>query len=997
MNVEDLSSYGFIKLYESVIELHSDIEDNNVFVYLIDNKTYYIYDINHLYTNGELKQRFVYDTTIPKTVCSVEYLSFTKYYSDSVLYPFLTYNNQYKFDPSIRNLISCQLEDITGSNRVNYYTQLEKRDGNYYIVSYANDKILQRILSNKKSDYKTNMFIDILYYKLKNDVTKECEHEMTKILHKTPSDTYNIEELDKFLNNYLKDDINLFAYQKNDIAWMNKIKNDVDNQTNTINLDYSIFYNVVLNGNNYFLYNRTLIPNLSNETTKKSNLVKYYGGNIISEVGLGKSLIVLSHILYNSVNEYDKFIEFKNDTCNYFYKRGKNKGGNCHKKKVSDLYCKEHSDTLFIDKRSTTYKDMDDFKLRDYIKDIDGVSYFKTNANLILCPNQLCDQWVREYYDKFKQDSDVAKRILLIVTYDQYKNLTLGDILTADVIIVSYNFLINPNYCKKIYTNSYYDRYNRVVIKKRKNIVDILDELDGDENINSIEDLLNVHHDELNILHNFQYQGVYLDENHEIINKPRSELVIELIEAFQSTYKWNITATPFPNSINSFIKNINYITNTKLTTDVYTDWGMNIYSYDKKIIQDFSELYRRNTKESVMKEFAGNIITENVKLLDFTEQERTIYDAHLQGNRKTNRDFLIKLCCDTSIDVETRKLVKNCKTLDEIQNVMLAHNKSLLKKLSNEMEEHKKRVEFLTTVVNRGFILDETDDDGVIFETIEEVKSEIGIHRRKITNSKKEYDNIHRTYTYLKNAIENIKENETCPICLDDIQSDQIAITKCGHKFCKDCINEYIEEFNHYDVKCPKCNVEISVKDIYLLEEVKEIECKKVDNSDLNELIQKVKSTKIGNIIYYLKHEMTEKDKCIIFSQWDTMLTKIGSILKQEGIDVLYCTGTVYQRKRAINKFQNDPQSNIIFLSSENCASGINLTSANKILLIEPIYGSKEYRKDIENQAIGRADRIGQKRPIEIVRFIIKNSIEEEIFTENNKTDNIESEEVLVV
>ena len=57
---------------------------------------------------------------------------------------------------------------------------------------------------------------------------------------------------------------------------------------------------------------------------------------------------------------------------------------------------------------------------------------------------------------------------------------------------------------------------------------------------------------------------------------------------------------------------------------------------------------------------------------------------------------------------------------------------------------------------------------------------------------------------------------------------------------------------------------------------------------------------------------------------------------------------------------------------------------------------------NIENQAIGRADRIGQKRPIEIIRFIIKNTIEEDILNDNNQLDNENNEnnentEVLVV
>jgi SNF2 family DNA or RNA helicase len=720
----------------------------------------------------------------------------------------------------------------------------------------------------------------------------------------------------------------------------------------------------------------------------------------VSEVGLGKSLVVLSHILQHNNNQFNNFVEFENETCNYFFKRGKNKASNCSKKKSTDedLYCKEHSTTLFIDKRNTIFKNLDDFNLRDHIitKNYNGNEkfYFKTNASIILCPNQLCDQWVREYYDKFKQTPDMSKRILLVSTYDQYKNLSFGEILFADMIVISYNFLLNANYFKKTgyNTSSTWRPYKN----SKKNIIEILDELDGDESINSIGDLLNVHHEELSLFDNYYYEGIYLDETHEIINKPRSDILQNLINGFKSDYKWNISATPFSNGLKSFIYNTNYTTNASFDYE-------NIYNLHENTIKCLSKLYRRNTRESVYNEFAGNMIKESVKLLSFTEQERSIYDAHMQGNIKHNKDFLVKLCCDTSIDVETRNLVKNCKTLDEIQKVILDHNKKKLIVLSKKMKEYKNRIEELLIIVDRGRVIDEKDNEGDLFENIEAVKVEISIFRRKLTNDKKEYDTINRTYTYLKNAIDNIKETEVCPICLDDIPVDQISITKCGHKFCKECIYEFMEEINsRYDeVKCPKCNVLINISEIYLLKDIGS-DVTIDDNDELSTLIQKIKSTKIGNIIYYLKHDIQEGDKCIIFSQWDNMLNKIGSILKQEKVDVLYCSGTVYQRKRAINKFQSDPKSNIICLSSENCASGINLTSANKIILIEPIYGTKEYRKDIENQAIGRADRIGQKRPIDIVRFIIKNTIEEDILHDNNIMDNDtenkeENNEILVL
>ena len=126
-------------------------------------------------------------------------------------------------------------------------------------------------------------------------------------------------------------------------------------------------------------------------------------------------------------------------------------------------------------------------------------------------------------------------------------------------------------------------------------------------------------------------------------------------------------------------------------------------------------------------------------------------------------------------------------------------------------------------------------------------------------------------------------------------------------------------------------------------------------------------------------------DKIILFSQWDELLHKVGNILTNQNIKLVYCNGSVYQRKRAINLFYKDPDTNLILLSSKNSASGINLTVANKIIFLEPIYGNQEYRKNVECQAIGRADRLGQTRPIDIHRFIIKDTIEQDIY--NNCID----------
>ena len=53
-------------------------------------------------------------------------------------------------------------------------------------------------------------------------------------------------------------------------------------------------------------------------------------------------------------------------------------------------------------------------------------------------------------------------------------------------------------------------------------------------------------------------------------------------------------------------------------------------------------------------------------------------------------------------------------------------------------------------------------------------------------------------------------------------------------------------------------------------------------------------------------------------------------------------------------------------------AVGINLTQANRVFLMEP-----SFNPALEAQAIGRVHRLGQKRPVEIVKLIVKGSFEE--------------------
>lgn len=546
--------------------------------------------------------------------------------------------------------------------------------------------------------------------------------------------------------------------------------------------------------------------------------------------------------------------------------------------------------------------------------------------------------------------------MLLIVTKDQFKNVTLGDILFADLVVVSYQFLTNPYY---------QNLASKVDLEQLWTSVEKLPK----------EELLN--NKAFTAFHLFQWNCVFLDEAHEIQNQIKANAIKTTIHQISSLYKWNITGTPFANGLDSFLNLTSYNTNMKSKSN--TAWMSVFDLVENGINCDFVRLwqpmYRCNTKQSVKLEYQGNIIREQVHLLEFTSQERNIYDSHLQGVRSKYSDFLIRLCCHSELFNETRQLIQNCKTFNEIQHVMLDFNKRKLDETRQLIQNAQADIEYYEHQVSVELEEERKND----------WKAQIAINKRRLTNNRTLLESIQRTFNFLKHAVESLRTDieATCPICLDTIT--EMTITKCGHKFCWDCLQETFNAKQQVEFKCPTCNQIINTKEIYLVKPEEKTSENKYNLDELNQIINAVKSTKVGHIIHFLKNKISEDDKVILFSQWDELLHKVGGYLQAHGLKMVYCNGTVYQRKRAISNFNQHSDVNIIMLSSRNAASGINLTAANQIILLEPVYGTQEYRINIESQAIGRADRIGQKRPIQVHRFIIKDTIEEDII--NNKID----------
>ena len=942
---------NFVKIHTDTILLHKPIEPEDIL--LLNNNRYgnryggvFIFDRNDIPDNVNYLRALDLNR-VPKTDYHLSTISVPYGW---IWFPYATDKTfeVMNIDRSLVRESNDLLRKRHNIDSLHIFVKLESTDDQniYNLVFYINKKIINKILSGSR-DHSTYVFYDLAQNNAFNNLQSSCIEALHTLIEQSIKQfEYSSNPTDDLA--LLKPSTSLYKYQWNDISWMQDLENKVDNDENTIQYDYSNAMSLC--NDEFTLINNTmLVPTkiINKSALKQTKRLAFYGGNIISEVGMGKTLITLYHILSSGWNDHIKnnnFLSFRTE-CNYMYKRGNNKSKHCTKGCVEGkLYCREHEKSIFMEKRGIVYKNLDQFNIQDYIQN----DKFVTSSTLVMCPNQLCDQWVKEYYNNFDQKA----RILLLVTSDQFHNVTLADILFSDIVVVSYNFLTN-----KIYNNS------RRVIDIQVEMNKIINQNDQ----NDITTLLNT--TTLSKLQNFKWRRIVCDEAHELVHQHKI-----VLSDFESQYRWNITGTPLAHKMNGFLKLISFNTNDILTIDSFCRRDINLLTEEginDKLVEKCSSIFKRNTKNSVKEELTSNIVKETIHYLDFTQQERAIYDSYKVGSKSNCASFLIKLCCHSELNQDTKDLVQNCKTLDEIQEVLLEYNKQKMTNLDNTRQTVSKEIEYYEDLVR----IEEDQENN-------EVKIKLASLRRQYTIISQQYEETKRVHNYLESVIKSIDNTEQCAICLDDI--DRLSITKCGHKYCWDCLYETYQaqkDFHqHGTVKCPSCNTLMRTNEIFVLTENQKIDI----NSDFEKLLQETRSTKVANIIQFLRN-IKPTDKVILFSQWDELLHKVGGILNKQKVPLVYCTGSVYQKQKAIKQFKNDSKTNVIMLSSRHAASGINLTEANIIILLEPVYGTQKYREDIENQGIGRADRIGQKRPIEVHRFVIKDSIEQDIL--ENKID----------
>ncbi|PHH67277.1 hypothetical protein CDD81_3046 [Ophiocordyceps australis] len=138
-----------------------------------------------------------------------------------------------------------------------------------------------------------------------------------------------------------------------------------------------------------------------------------------------------------------------------------------------------------------------------------------------------------------------------------------------------------------------------------------------------------------------------------------------------------------------------------------------------------------------------------------------------------------------------------------------------------------------------------------------------------------------------------------------------------------------------------------------------------------------MESGKVTKLLQLIGQYQEEGDRVLVFSKFSRLIELLIEVLSLQNIEhrVLMGNTNVSERQTLIDDFNDNPAIPVFLLTTGAGGTGINLTAANKVIIFDQ---SDNPQDDI--QAENRAHRLGQTRPVEVVRLISSATIEELVY-----------------
>lgn len=126
-----------------------------------------------------------------------------------------------------------------------------------------------------------------------------------------------------------------------------------------------------------------------------------------------------------------------------------------------------------------------------------------------------------------------------------------------------------------------------------------------------------------------------------------------------------------------------------------------------------------------------------------------------------------------------------------------------------------------------------------------------------------------------------------------------------------------------------------------------------------------------------LKFWSSRNDKVLVFSHSVRLLRILQHLFSSTSYTVSYLDGSLsYEaRQEVVDNFNSDPHQFVFLISTKAGGVGLNITSANKVVIVDP-----HWNPAYDLQAQDRAYRIGQIRDVEVFRLVSLGTVEEVVY-----------------
>ncbi|XP_027364407.1 DNA repair protein RAD5B-like [Abrus precatorius] len=435
------------------------------------------------------------------------------------------------------------------------------------------------------------------------------------------------------------------------------------------------------------------------------------------------------------------------------------------------------------------------------------------------------------------------------------------------------------------------------------------------------------------IYHRVQWYRVVLDEAHNI--KAHRSQTAQATFTLSSHSRWCLTGTPLQNSLEDLFSLLcflrvepwcNWAWWHKLVQRPYENGDPRALKLVKAILRT---LMLRRTKETKDKEVRPILFLPptDIQLIECeqSESERDFYDALFAGSK-----------------VQFDQYVAQGKVLHHYANIL-----DLLMQLRR--------------CCNHPFLV-MCGSDSQKYANLSRLA------RRFLQSNSDSAAHSIQSRAYIDEVLEHIQKGETveCSICMES--PDDPVFTPCAHRFCRECL------FNCWGTsaggKCPICRQPLQKTDLITCPSESPF---KVDIK--NNLTESSKVSKLLNFLQQIQRS-SSGEKSIVFSQWTSFFDLLENPLRRTGIGYLRFDGKLSQKQRekVLDEFNETREKRVLLMSLRAGGVGLNLTAASNVFIMDPWWNPA-----VEEQAIMRIHRIGQKRRVIVRRFIVEGTVEDRL------------------